>query len=70
MSILEGIAVGIVVMLIGLIIGEAVVALMREEKARRIQRWKDEGYDLGFRAGADIDDKTRRIGERASRLGR
>jgi len=70
MSILEGIAVGIVVLLIGLIIGEAVIALMREEKARRIQRWKDEAWSEGFAAGADVEERTRRIGERARRLGR
>lgn len=39
------------------------------ERFRRLRR-EDEAWKSGFDAGADVDDKTRRVCERARRLGR
>jgi hypothetical protein len=54
----------------GLIVGEAIASVIREEHQRRIRQERERYWNEGFEAGNALDEKTRRIGERASRLGR
>lgn len=46
------------------------VKALRELSRRERERQFEAGWMDGFREGAATDDKTRRIGERARRLGR
>lgn len=56
--------------LVGWIVGEGIVAAVKNKRDRELREARDAGWSEGFASGADVDDKTRRIGERARRLSR